>query len=57
VDVEPVAILRSPVTLAQIKATKELSQFPLITRSRLSVTPVKPEHFRLILKLGKTRLR
>jgi predicted RNA-binding protein with PUA-like domain len=56
VDVEPVAILRSPVTLAQIKATKELSQFSLIRRSRLSVVPVEPEQFRLILKLGKTRL-
>jgi len=54
VDVAPVASLRSPVTLAQIKATKELSDFSLIKRSRLSVVPVEPEQFRLILKLGKT---
>ncbi len=54
VDVAPVASLRSPVTLAQIKATKELSDFSLIKRSRLSVVPVGPEQFRLILKLGKT---
>jgi len=54
VDVAPVTALRSPVTLAQIKATKELADFSLIKRSRLSVVPVEPEQFRLILKLGKT---
>ncbi len=54
VDVEPVVQLRKSVTLAQIKATRELADFPLVTRSRLSVAPVKPEHFRKILELAKT---
>ncbi len=56
VDVEPVVALRNPVSLAQIKATKELATFPLVTRSRLSVAPVEPEHFRLVFKLGQTRV-
>lgn len=56
VDVEPMVALRSPVSLAQVKSTQELSAFPLVTRSRLSVVPVDPAHFRMILKLGKTQL-
>lgn len=56
VDVEPVAALGRPVALAQIKADRELDDFPLVTRSRLSVAPVKAEHFRKILQLGKTTL-
>jgi len=56
VQVEPVVALRSPVTLAQIKAARELADFPLVTRSRLSVAPVKAEHFRKVLELGNTRL-
>jgi len=56
VQVEPVVALRSSVTLAQIKAARELADFPLVTRSRLSVAPVKAEHFRKVLELGNTRL-
>jgi predicted RNA-binding protein with PUA-like domain len=56
VEVEPVIALRSPVSLSQVKSTKALSTFPLVTRSRLSVAPVEPAHFRLILELGKTQL-
>jgi len=56
VQVEPVVALHSPVTLAQIKAARELADFPLVTRSRLSVAPVKAEHFRKVLELGNTRL-
>jgi predicted RNA-binding protein with PUA-like domain len=56
VDVEPVAALRAPVSLTRIKATKDLTKFPLVTRSRLSVVPVEAEQFRLILKLAQTHL-
>ncbi|RJS16331.1 EVE domain-containing protein [Corallococcus sp. H22C18031201] len=56
VDVGPVVALGSPVTLATVKATAALKDFPLVTRSRLSVTPVPTEHFKLVLKLGKTAL-
>jgi predicted RNA-binding protein with PUA-like domain len=56
VDMEPAVALSSPVTLAQIKSTKELVEFPLVRRSRLSVASISPEHFRLVLKLAKTPL-
>jgi predicted RNA-binding protein with PUA-like domain len=56
VQVAPVIALRSPVTLAQIKAARDLADFSLVTRSRLSVAPVRTEHFRKVLELGNTRL-
>jgi predicted RNA-binding protein with PUA-like domain len=56
VDVEPLMALHRPVGLAQIKTTKSLAKFPLVTRSRLSVAPVAPEEFREIMKLAQTRL-
>jgi predicted RNA-binding protein with PUA-like domain len=33
-----------------------LKEFPLITRSRLSVASVTPEHFKRLLELGGTKL-
>ncbi|TNV53431.1 EVE domain-containing protein, partial [Corallococcus exiguus] len=56
VDVGPVVAFTTPVPLATIKATPALKDFPLITRSRLSVTPTPAEHFELVLKMGKTKL-
>jgi predicted RNA-binding protein with PUA-like domain len=56
VDMGPVVALQEPVTLATIKATAELKDFPLLTRSRLSVTPVTAEHFKRILTMGKTKV-
>ncbi|RKI63343.1 EVE domain-containing protein, partial [Corallococcus sp. AB049A] len=56
VDVGPVVAFTTPVTLATIKATPALKDFPLLTRSRLSVTPTPAEHFELVLKMGKTKL-
>ena len=56
VDIEPVKALAEPVTLAQIKAEKKLADFALLRRSRLSVVPVTPAQFELVLGLGRTRL-
>ena len=56
VEVGPVVALQEPVTLATLKATRDLRDFPLITRSRLSVAPVTAEHFKRILELGGTKL-
>ena len=56
VDVGPVVGLKQPVELATIKATAALEDIQLITRSRISVVPVSAEHFKLILKMGKTTL-
>ncbi|MGQ0506872.1 MAG: EVE domain-containing protein [Myxococcaceae bacterium] len=56
VDVEPVATFKRPVTLATVKKTAKLKDFKLVTRSRLSVAPVTPEQFELLLKMGETKL-
>lgn len=53
VDVEYVEALQRPVTLEQIKQTKELHDFPLIKQSRLSVMPVTPQQWECVLKLSK----
>ncbi|MBZ4416413.1 EVE domain-containing protein [Myxococcus sp. RHSTA-1-4] len=56
VDVGPVVALKQPVELATIKATPELKDCQILTRNRISVVPVTTEHFKLILKMGKTAL-
>jgi predicted RNA-binding protein with PUA-like domain len=56
VDIAPVCPLAAPVAYATIKATPALSGMPLLRNVRLSVMPVTPEEFLLILKLGKTKL-
>jgi len=45
VDLVPVKRLRKPITLKQIKADKMLNAMPLVTQSRLSVTPVSAAQF------------
>lgn len=57
VDFAPVVGLERPVTLAEIKETKALEEMKLLKQSRLSVVPVDPKEFALILKMGKTRLK
>lgn len=56
VDVGPVVALARGVPLSTVKATPALADFSLLTRSRLSVAPVTPEHFRHVLTLGGTKL-
>jgi predicted RNA-binding protein with PUA-like domain len=48
--------LRKPVTLARIKAEKELADFGLVKKSRLSVVPATQDQFELILALSETKL-
>lgn len=53
VDVAFVRELARPVTLAEIRETQSLrSMIILQPGSRLSVTPVSPEHFKTIVSLG-----
>ena len=52
VDVKPVAPVKTPVTLAAIKADKKLGDLQLVRHSRLSVVPVSAEHWRVICKMG-----
>ena len=44
--------LKTPVTLAQLKADPAFAELPLIRQSRLSVMPISPEHWAAICKLG-----
>ena len=53
VEVAPKQALKLPVTLAAMKADKALKGLPLLTRGRLSVVPVTPDHFRHILSQSK----
>jgi predicted RNA-binding protein with PUA-like domain len=56
VEVGPVVPLAEPVELATFKKTAALKDCTLVTKSRISVVPVTAEHFKLVLKLGKTKL-
>jgi predicted RNA-binding protein with PUA-like domain len=52
VDVQAVAPMPKPVTLAQIKATPDLAELALVRMSRLSVMPVSAEHWKLLCRMG-----
>ena len=52
IDIEYVKALAKPVSLATIKATKDLVTLPLIKQSRLSVMPITASHYEAILKLS-----
>jgi len=53
VEIEAVAPLRQPITLAKIKADPALAKMVLLRISRLSVQPVAPAEFDRIVALGK----
>ena len=53
VRVEPRDKLANPVTLAAIKGSKGLEKLEMVRQSRLSVTPVRPEEWKLLLEMGK----
>lgn len=55
VEIVPVKKLKKPVTLAQIKSDRRLSDMVLVKASRLSVQPVKSEEFDLIVALSDER--
>lgn len=52
VPVAPVKKLARPVTLKEIKAEPSLAKMELIRQSRLSVSPVREEEWRLVLALA-----
>jgi predicted RNA-binding protein with PUA-like domain len=52
VDVEPVKPLKTPVTLAEIRADPRFADFLLVRHSRLSVMPVGPAHWKSICRMG-----
>ena len=52
VIVEAVKEVTKYVSLAEIKANKELEEFALIRQSRLSVVPVSEKHWDIICKMA-----
>src|SRR5580700_10967622 len=52
VDVAPVMPVKTPVTLAEMKATPELSSMALIRQSRLSVCPVTDAEWAVVCKMA-----
>ncbi len=55
VDLKPVKPMKVPVTLEQVKSHAKLREIALIKQSRLSVMPLTPAEFKIILEMGKTR--
>ncbi len=52
VDMKAVAPLKTPVTLAALKADPRFAEFALVRQSRLSVMPVSEAHWKLIAEMG-----
>jgi len=52
VDVKAVAPVKTPVTLAQIKADAGLAHLPLVRQGRLSVSPIDDAAWKTICRMG-----
>ena len=52
VDVRPVRMLPQPVTLKAVKGEARLASMQLVTRGRLSVTPVREDEYGIVLAMG-----
>ncbi len=55
VDFKPFKKLKTPVSLAQIKADKRLADMDLVRLGRLSVQSVKPEEWEIVMALSGTK--
>lgn len=53
VDIGPVKALKTPVTLAAVKADPRFATFPLVRMPRLSVMPVPDDIWDAISELGR----
>ena len=51
VDFKPVEPVKKPVTLAEIKADPKFKEMKLVRQSRLSVSPVGDEHWKLLMRM------
>ena len=52
VDFKAVEPVKKAVTLAEIKADPKFKEMKLVRQSRLSVSPVSDEHWKLLLKMA-----
>jgi predicted RNA-binding protein with PUA-like domain len=53
VDIQLEREMPTPVTLSMIKAVPGLSEMVLLQRSRLSVQPVTPDEWKIIVAMGR----
>ena len=53
VDIEPAGPLKTPVTLAEIKAMPVFADSPLVRQGRLSVVPLTPAQWKAVLDRGR----
>lgn len=56
VDLAPVKRLKKTVPLSVIKTTPVLQQIGLVRQGRLSVMPLQPEEFQVILQMADTSI-
>ncbi len=56
VELSPFKTLKKPISLAEIKSDKKLSDMQIIKLSRLSVSAVKQNEFDRILELSETKV-
>jgi predicted RNA-binding protein with PUA-like domain len=52
VDFKAVEPVKTPVTLAAVKADPKFKEMKLVRQSRLSVSPVSDEHWKLLMKMA-----
>ena len=52
VDFKAIEPVKKAVTLAEIKADPKFKEMKLVRQSRLSVSPVSDEHWKLLLKMS-----
>lgn len=52
VDFKAIEPVKKPVTLAEIKANPKFKEMKLVRQSRLSVSPVSDEHWKLVMKMA-----
>ncbi len=52
VDFKAIEPVKKPVTLAEIKADPKFKEMKLVRQSRLSVSPVSDEHWKLLMKMA-----
>ena len=52
VDVAPVKTFKKPVSLVQIKSDVRLANMEIVRLSRLSVSKVQPEEWKVIIELA-----
>ena len=56
VTVKAICPVKTPVTLAEIKANPALAEIALVRQSRLSVLPVTPDHWAELMRMAETSL-